>query len=376
MRVFLILVLLAVCCSAKVDMKKYRKALKKTGVLKKLYKEKFGDDMTSEKLANFKEALQFVVGNNDNPDIGWVSDVNFFAPESKEKRDDILLRPEAGTGFDYSGMTFPLGSNEKDSVDWVADGYVREVRDQTTDCRACWAFAALVSLEGRYQILTNSAVEFSVQELIDCVYWADGRDQDGCYGGTYNDVYKFIQKFGHLAEEGTASYKSEAGSCEYNDVTNGLVTAHLDSTTPYTAVDYQDQTIIDTLLEGPITTAVHTTEAFLFYSSGVFRDDSCDTLIPNHAVGLVGYDQSSFRVKNSWGTHWGDGGYMSVARGHHGCGIVFYGVVPNLVEGAPTTETIAQRSACSDKWEPSFCAQYLAYCAYYKDYCAASCGVC
>ena len=34
---------------------------------------------------------------------------------------------------------------------------------------------------------------------------------------------------------------------------------------------------------------------------------------------------------------------MSVARGHHGCGIVFYGVVPNLVEGAPTTETIAQR---------------------------------
>ena len=48
-------------------MKKYRKALKKTGALKKLYKEKYGNDMTSEKLANFKEALQFVVGNNDNP---------------------------------------------------------------------------------------------------------------------------------------------------------------------------------------------------------------------------------------------------------------------------------------------------------------------
>ena len=62
--------------AAKVDMKKYRKALKKTGALKKLYKEKYGNDMTSEKLANFKEALEFVVGNNDNP--GTVSKSNVF----------------------------------------------------------------------------------------------------------------------------------------------------------------------------------------------------------------------------------------------------------------------------------------------------------
>ena len=62
--------------AAKVDMKKYRKALKKTGALKKLYKEKYGNDMTSEKLANFKEALQFIVGNNDNP--GTVSKSNVF----------------------------------------------------------------------------------------------------------------------------------------------------------------------------------------------------------------------------------------------------------------------------------------------------------
>ena len=37
---------------------------------------------------------------------------------------------------------------------------------------------------------------------------------------------------------------------------------------PYNLVGYQDQTLIDTLLDGPIATAVQTTEAFLFYSSG------------------------------------------------------------------------------------------------------------
>ena len=50
-----------------------------------------------------------IINEPTSPDIGWESDVNFFAPESKEKRDDILLRPESGTGFDYSGLTFPLG---------------------------------------------------------------------------------------------------------------------------------------------------------------------------------------------------------------------------------------------------------------------------
>ena len=49
-------------------MRKYKRALKNNSRLKKLYKEKFGAaDMTSEKLANFKEALQFVVDQNENP---------------------------------------------------------------------------------------------------------------------------------------------------------------------------------------------------------------------------------------------------------------------------------------------------------------------
>ena len=49
-------------------MKKYKRALKNDSRLRKLYIEKFGaSDLTSEKLANFKEALQFVVNQNENP---------------------------------------------------------------------------------------------------------------------------------------------------------------------------------------------------------------------------------------------------------------------------------------------------------------------
>ena len=54
------------------------------------------------------------------------------------------------------------------------------------------------------------------------------RAQDGCYGGHYADVFKFLAKFGHLASESTAPYSSTVGDCSYNDVENGLKDAHLD----------------------------------------------------------------------------------------------------------------------------------------------------
>ena len=35
--------------------------------------------------------------------------MNFFAPRSQEERNDILLKPDSNTGYDVSGLTFPLG---------------------------------------------------------------------------------------------------------------------------------------------------------------------------------------------------------------------------------------------------------------------------
>ena len=371
-----LLLLIARYCTA-VNMAKYEEALKSYDKLQSLYIEKFGaGEMTAESFDSFEEALKFVVEQNKNPDIAWESDINFFAPMTKEERKDILLVPDYSSSSDYSGYKFDIGSNENESVDWVSDGFVREVQDQTTDCRSCWAFAAAVAIEGRYQLKTGDAVDFSEQEMVNCVYWAKARKEDGCYGGHYADVFDFVGKFGHLADESSAPYEGKVGACDYDDVPNKLQKAYIDKSDTWTGVSWEDQAIIDTLLEGPIATGVKTTQSFLFYSSGVFQDDTCKTLIPNHAVALVGYDRVSYRVKNSWGKVWGDRGYMSVARGHHACGMVFYGVVPNILTGTPDTSLITQPPACYDKWGEVFCSKYLAYCTYYKDWCAKSCDNC
>ncbi|KAF2562180.1 hypothetical protein F2Q70_00017882 [Brassica cretica] len=56
---------------------------------------------------------------------------------------------------------------------------------------------------------------------------------------------------------------------------------------------------------------------FQFYSSGVFTGE-CTTYL-DHAVTAVGYSQSSagskyWIIKNSWGTKWGEGGYMRIKK--------------------------------------------------------------
>jgi len=49
---------------------------------------------------------------------------------------------------------------------------------------------------------------------------------------------------------------------------------------------------------------------FSYYKSGILNDAAgCGTSI-NHAVDLVGYDDKSYLIRNSWGTSWGNKGYI------------------------------------------------------------------
>jgi cathepsin L len=73
-------------------------------------------------------------------------------------------------------------------------------------------------------------------------------------------------------------------------------------------------------LLGPVATGIcGTDQAFLYYQSGIFtKQDCCHEL--NHAVLIVGYghddklDLDYWTIQNSWGTLWGENGFMRIAR--------------------------------------------------------------
>ena len=88
---------------------------------------------------------------------------------------------------------------------------------------------------------------------------------------------------------------------------------------------------------GAVLTGVAAGGAFSQYKGGIFSGCS-STAEPDHAVVVVGYGSQDgvdfWLVKNSWGSSWGENGYIRVKRGVQMCGIGG-GVV--TVSCAPTT---------------------------------------
>jgi len=79
---------------------------------------------------------------------------------------------------------------------------------------------------------------------------------------------------------------------------------------------------------GPVSVAIDAShESFQFYNEGVYYEKACSAVNLDHGVLVVGYGTTDdgtdyWLVKNSWGTTWGDEGYVKMARNRkNNCGI-------------------------------------------------------
>jgi len=74
---------------------------------------------------------------------------------------------------------------------------------------------------------------------------------------------------------------------------------------------------------GSVQVAIYVDSYFQAYTSGVF--DRCTkrrNIQPNHIVTLCGWDDAkgAWLLKNSWGTGWGEDGFMWIVYGCNGIG--------------------------------------------------------
>lgn len=221
-----------------------------------------------------------------------------------------------------------------DSVDWVEKGAIVPVKNQGM-CGSCWAFSAIVAIEGAHYLDTGNLTSLSEQELVDC----DKLDM-GCGGGLMDNAFLFDENSTGICSEEDYPYAmhkrwlrgcaSEKGEC-----------TPVEHTRVQTFIDVENtvDALVEAIYKQPVSVAIEAdTQTFQFYSSGVFDDPGCGEAL-DHGVAAVGYGtldgKDYFKVRNSWGPSWGDEGYILMSRSteYHvngTCGILSFPSMPVL----------------------------------------------
>jgi len=207
-------------------------------------------------------------------------------------------------------------SNIPDSIDWRSKGAVGPVKDQG-NCGSCWAFGTIGALEGQQFIVNGILDDCGEQQLVSCDH-----NNAGCNGG--NDAFDYIRDNGKNGIDTTKSYRytGRDDTCNRHKTHDGKgICAVISGSERAADGEVPLKEAVGNV--GPITIGVNASpSSFGRYSGGIYDDPSCDNR-PNHMVTAVGYDTAGnyWIVKNSWGSSWGESGYIRFIYGKEMCAI-------------------------------------------------------
>merc|ERR1712232_427141 len=148
-----------------------------------------------------------------------------------------------------------------------------------------------------------------------------------CNGGLMDQGFSFAQSHA-VATESSYPYTARDGTCK----TSYSTAIPAGGVTGYTDVSKSASSLKSALDGQPVSVAIQADQSvFQQYTGGVITS-GCGTSL-DHGVTAVGYDGNTIKVKNSWGSSWGVGGYVSIDASQ--CGITMSASVPK-VSASPT----------------------------------------
>ncbi|OWZ13686.1 Papain-like cysteine protease C1 [Phytophthora megakarya] len=253
------------------------------------------------------------------------------------------------------------------SLDWTTkDGgkYVTPIKNQGT-CGSCWAFAGVAVVESRFAIENDvQATPLSVEQVLTCSGSLDHirskfhdnmtSSSEGCSGGmpflTYSylslakphgvscgSVYPYVMATNATDPECSSSLTAEVAVAWEANVSD------------YKVVASSEKALLRAVTRGPVTANIDATgDGFRHYAGGIYDAQDClsDGDEVNHAVVIVGFGETDdgekfWIIRNTWGTMWGEDGYMRIARGSNRygpCNLYLYADYPvNLTFGSSAT---------------------------------------
>ena len=264
-----------------------------------------------KRFENYRKNKELVAALNSQG--GAYFELNKFADMSQEEFAATYLHPVPV----YAQGTFVPATGVNEDFDWREKGAVNAVKDQAS-CGSCWAFSVCANMEGAYFLKHNVLPSLSEQQLVDCdhgcMLTSGGIACDqACDGGWMPVAMKYAIKNGMMTEA-EYPYQAVAGTCAYD---SSKATYKF---TEYKAIGQTEADLMEAVKTyGPLSIGVDATY-WSFYKSGLYTS-ICSTTTMNHGVALVGFADNYWIIRNSWGTSWGESGYIRVPRADNKCGV-------------------------------------------------------
>jgi len=289
----------------------------------------YNEDEVLYRFRVFKQNFDFVE-NFKSEEHTFTVELNKFADltssEFLEKYTGLhrpLIAVPDPEHISQEGTLAPLAK----AVDWRKKGVVTPVKDQG-QCGSCWSFSTTGAVEGVWA-QNNSLVSLSEQNLMDC---SRAYGNYGCNGGYMDSAFKYIINNRGIDTEDSYPYLGYTYyQCKYNTSNKGAAISSYKDVTSGSETELQTA-----VTKRPVSVAIDASQtSFQFYSGGYYYEPKCSSTNLDHGVLCVGFgsgtDGDYWIVKNSWGTKWGDKGYIYMARNKsNNCGIATMASYPIL----------------------------------------------